>query len=219
MTSQYPDHPYDNHPLIRRRAILDMKNQRDRLHQYQKKIVFLTNREKEIARECLRNGDKPRALLALRKKKYQESLLQKTDAQLAQLETLTSDVEFALVQKDVLYGLQQGTSVLKQIHKEMGGIERVEMILGESEEAQAYQREVTEMLSGQMSNQDEDEVEDELAALEAEEARKKGITMPSTSDLVQPFPVAPKETPKERAARRARERVNEVDNGAEPIAA
>jgi len=109
--------------------------------------------------------------------------------------------------------------VLKQIHKEMGGIERVEMILGESEEAQAYQREVTEMLSGQMSNQDEDEVEDELAALEADEARKKGVSMPSTSDLVQPFPEAPKETPKERAARRARERVDEVENGAEPIAA
>ncbi|KAG2166737.1 hypothetical protein JADG_006476 [Aureobasidium aubasidani] len=121
------------------RAILDMKNQRDKLHQYQKRITIITNREKEIAKECLRNGDKKRALLALRKKKYQESLLAKTDQQLAQLETLTSDVEFALVQKDVVFGLQQGTKVLKEIHKEMGGLERVELILGENEEAQAYQ--------------------------------------------------------------------------------
>jgi charged multivesicular body protein 6 len=116
-----------------------MKNQRDKLHQYQKRITIITNREKEIAKECLRNGDKRRALLALRKKKYQESLLVKTDQQLAQLETLTSDVEFALVQKDVVFGLQQGTKVLKEIHKEMGGLERVELILGENEEAQAYQ--------------------------------------------------------------------------------
>lgn len=116
-----------------------MKNQRDKLHQYQKRITLITNREKEIAKECLRNGDKRRALLALRKKKYQESLLAKTDQQLAQLEMLTSDVEFALVQKDVVFGLQQGTSVLKEIHKEMGGLERVEMIMGESEEARAYQ--------------------------------------------------------------------------------
>lgn len=116
-----------------------MKNQRDKLHQYKKKITLITNREKEIAKECLRTGDKKRALLALRKKKYQESLLTKTDQQLAQLEMLTSDVEFALVQKDVLFGLQQGTSVLKEIHKEMGGLERVEMIMGESEEARAYQ--------------------------------------------------------------------------------
>lgn len=116
-----------------------MKNQRDKLHQYQKRITVITNREKEIAKECLRNGDKRRALLALRKKKYQESLLAKTDQQLAQLETLTSDVEFSLVQKDVVFGLQQGTKVLKEIHKEMGGLERVELILGENEEAQAYQ--------------------------------------------------------------------------------
>ena len=122
------------------RAILDMKNQRDKLHQYQKKITVITDREKEIAKECLQRGDKKKALLALRRKKYQESLLVKTDAQLAQLEILTSDVEFALVQKDVLFGLQQGTAILKEIHREMGGIENVEKLLGESEEAQAYQR-------------------------------------------------------------------------------
>lgn len=117
-----------------------MKNQRDRLHQYQKKIIVITTRETDVAKECLKRGDKRRALLALRRKKYQESLLQKTDAQLAQLEILTNDVEFALVQKDVLFGLQQGTSVLKEIHKEMGGLENVEKLMGENEEAQAYQR-------------------------------------------------------------------------------
>lgn len=117
-----------------------MKNQRDKLKQYQKRITVITDREQAIARECLRAGNKDKALLALRRKKYQESLLLKTDQQLAQLEALTSDVEFALVQKDVVFGLQQGTSVLKEIHKEMGGLEKVEMILGESEEAQAYQK-------------------------------------------------------------------------------
>lgn len=116
-----------------------MKVQRDKLHQYQKRISTITSRETEIARECLRAGNKSGALLALRRKKYQESLLQKTDQQLAQLETLTSDVEFAQVQKDVIFGLQQGTSVLKEIHKEMGGLEKVEMIMGESAEARAYQ--------------------------------------------------------------------------------
>jgi hypothetical protein len=118
-----------------------MKNQRDKLRQYQKHITVLTDREKEIAKECLMKGDTNKAKLALRRKKYQESLLSKTDAQLAQLEILTSDVEFALVQKDVLYGLQQGTAVLKEIHKEMGGIENVEKLLGENEEARAYQEE------------------------------------------------------------------------------
>ena len=121
------------------RAILDLKNQRDKLHQYQRRITVLTDRETEIAKECLGRNDRRRALLALRRKKYQESLLAKTDGQLAQLEQLTGKVEFALVQKDVLYGLQQGTQVLQTIHKEMGGIENVERLMGETEDARAYQ--------------------------------------------------------------------------------
>ena len=117
-----------------------MKNQRDKLRQYQKKITVITSREKDIAKECLARGEKEKALLALRRKKYQESLLAKTDSQLEQLEKLTSSVEFALVQKDVVFGLKQGTQVLQQIHKEMGGLEAVEKLMGETEDARAYQR-------------------------------------------------------------------------------
>lgn len=117
-----------------------MKNQRDRLHQYQRRITVLTDKETDIAKQMLAKGDKKRALLALRRKKYQESLLAKTDAQLAQLEKLTNDVEFALIQKDVVFGLQQGTKVLKEIHAEMGGIENVEKLMGETAEAIAYQQ-------------------------------------------------------------------------------
>jgi charged multivesicular body protein 6 len=143
-----------------------MKVQRDKLQQYQKKITKLTDRETEIARECLARGQKPKALLALRRKKYQDSLLSKTDQQLEQLQKLTSDVEFAAVQKDVLYGIQQGTAVLKQIHSEMGGIEQVEKLLEENAEARAYQEEISQMLAGQISRADEEEVEDELEAME-----------------------------------------------------
>jgi charged multivesicular body protein 6 len=152
-----------------------MKNQRDKLRQYQKRIAVITTRETEIAKECLTRGDKTKALLALRRKKYQESLLAKTDAQLEQLEKLTSSVEFALVQKDVLYGLQQGTDVLKMINKEMGGLEGVEKMMGETEEARKYQQEISEALAGQMSNEEEDEVEDELEAMERE---VEGVKLP-----------------------------------------
>lgn len=145
-----------------------MKNQRDKLRQYQKRITVITTRETEIARECLAKGDKAKALLALRRKKYQESLLSKTDSQLEQLEKLTSSVEFAQVQKDVVFGLQQGTQVLNMIHKEMGGLEGVEKMMADTEEARRYQQEISEALAGQMSNEDEDEVEDELEAMERE---------------------------------------------------
>ncbi|XDG03384.1 hypothetical protein ABKA04_002999 [Annulohypoxylon sp. FPYF3050] len=150
------------------KAILDLKLQRDKLHQYQRRITVLTDKETAVARQMLAAGDKKRALLALRRKKYQESLLEKTDAQLAQLEQLTRSVEFALIQKDVVFGLQQGTKVLKEIHAEMGGVEHVEKLMGETADAIAYQKALSEMLGGRITNQDEDEVEDELAALELE---------------------------------------------------
>lgn len=40
----------------------------------------------------------------------------------------------------MLFGLQQGTKVLKEIHAEMGGIENVEKLMGETAEAVAYQK-------------------------------------------------------------------------------
>lgn len=187
-------------PSAQDEAILSMKIQRDRLQKYQKKITILTTREHEIARELLKNGDRQRALLALRRKKYQESLLQKTDAQLAQLEELTSSVEFALVQKDVVFGLKEGTRVLKEIQKEMGGVEEVEKLMGENAEAIAYQKEVSEMLGGSLTNADEDEVEDELEALEA---KMKGAPLPNVPATELPV--------KERAKAREEKRKQEAD--------
>ncbi|KAI2631709.1 charged multivesicular body protein 6 [Xylaria nigripes] len=181
------------------KAILDLKLQRDKLHQYQRRIVILTDKETEIARQMLVIGDKKRALLALRRKKYQEQLLAKTDAQLAQLEQLTRSVEFALIQKDVVFGLQQGTRVLKDIHAEMGGIEHVEKLMGETADAIAYQKEVSEMLGGRITNQDEEEVEDELDALERE------------INGLEPLPTVPEtipsglETPSAKRARQVRQ--------------
>ncbi|KAK4180308.1 Snf7 family [Triangularia setosa] len=167
-------------------AIYDLKLQRDRLHQYQRRITHLTTRETEIARTLLSQGDKARALLALRRKKYQESLLAKTDQQLEQLEKLVSSVEFALIQKDVVFGLQQGTKVLKEIHAEMGGIDKVEKLMGETQEEIEYQKEVSEMLGGRISVQDEEEVEEELARLETELAPKA-----ATSKVAEPVAMLP----------------------------
>lgn len=153
-----------------------MKTQRDKLQQYQKKIRVITDRETQIARTCLSLGQKDKALLALRKKKYQESLLAQTDAQLEQLEKLTGSVEFALVQKDVVFGLKRGTEVLREINREMGGVEGVERLVGENESARREAEELGRVLAGQLSNSEEDEVEDELEELEREVvAERDGI--------------------------------------------
>ena len=51
----------------------------------------------QIAKEQLAAGRKDLALLALRKKKYQEGLLEKTNQQLMNLEQLVRDQEFFIL--------------------------------------------------------------------------------------------------------------------------
>ncbi len=73
------------------------------------------------------------------------------------------------------------------------------------------------MLGNKMSNQDEDEVEDELENLEREVA---GIpALPEAPNAVQEgMPDAPQESPAERQRRRRKERAAK-EQASEPIAA
>lgn len=50
-----------------------------------------------------------------------------------------SSIEFSQIQQSVMLGLQQGNSVLKEIHKEMS-VESVERLMENTAEAQSYQR-------------------------------------------------------------------------------
>ena len=67
------------------RAVLELKKQRDKLKQYQKKIEGNLESDRQLAKRLLKEGKKDRAKLMLRKKKYQESLLARTDGQLDNL--------------------------------------------------------------------------------------------------------------------------------------
>ncbi|KAL1708986.1 Snf7 family [Schizophyllum commune] len=164
------------------KAILDLKLQRDKLRQYQKKIQTILDREHAIAKTHLANGQKDRAIIALRRRKYQESLLVKTDGQLENLEQLVSTIEFSLVEVSVLHGLKQGNEVLKEIHKEMN-IESVEKLLDETAEARAYQQEISDMLANNLTAEDEDAVQKELRELQEQALRdaqpEKEVSLPS----------------------------------------
>ncbi|KAI3622476.1 hypothetical protein WG66_015193 [Moniliophthora roreri] len=151
-------------------AVCDLKLQRDKVKQYQKQIQVILDREQAIAKEHLANGQKDRALTALRRRKYQQSLLVKTDGQLESLEQLVSSIEFSLVELSVLHGLKQGNEVLKEIHKEMS-VESVEKLLEETAEAREYQREIDEMLANNLTLEDEDAVQAELLELQAQQLK------------------------------------------------
>ncbi|KAL1408192.1 Vacuolar protein sorting-associated protein 20 [Vanrija albida] len=175
------------------RAVLDLKLQRDRLKQYQKRIQVVLDREHEIAKDALAKGDKRRALTALRQRKYQEQLLTRTDGQLQTLQDLVSTIEFTQIQATVVHGLEQGSAVLKQLQAEVS-LERVEKLMDQSREGIEYQREIDEALASQMTPEEEEAVQRELEELERA-ALPKIPDVPDTQPIS--LPDAPVDEPVE----------------------
>ncbi|GBP88775.1 Charged multivesicular body protein 6 [Eumeta japonica] len=143
------------------KAVLQLKQQRDKLKQYQRKIEINLERDRQLAKKLLMEGKRDRAKLLLRKKRYQEQLLQNTDAQLDNLEKLTHDIEFAQIEIQVLDGLKTGNVALKKVH-EILNIDEIEKIMDETREGIEKQKEIDELISGQLTEEDEEAVEAEL---------------------------------------------------------
>ncbi|XP_061414181.1 charged multivesicular body protein 6-like [Lethenteron reissneri] len=172
------------------RAVLQLKQQRDKLRQYQKRIALQLEKERELARKLLRDGKKDKAMLLLKKKRYQEQLLEKTDTQIGNLEHMVQDIEFAQIEAKVIEGLKVGNECLKKMH-EMMSIEEVERIMDETQDSIDYQRQIDDLLAGGLSDEDEEAVLAELDEI--------------TKDAEQQLPDVPDEelpTDEEREARR-----------------
>jgi len=78
---------------------------------------------------------------------------------------MIGSIEFAQMEQKIFEGLKQGNQVLQEINSQMS-IEEVENLMLDTEEAIAYQNEISEILSGKLTNEDEDAIEEEYAALE-----------------------------------------------------
>ncbi|KAL6103012.1 chmp6 [Pungitius sinensis] len=146
------------------KAVLQMKQQRDKLKQYQKRITLQLEKERLLAKQLLQDGKKEKALLLLKKKRYQDQLLDKTQHQISNLEQMVQDIEFMQIEMEVIEGLKVGNHCLKTMHKMMC-IEDVERILDETQESIEYQRQIDEMLAGALTEEDQEAVLAELEAI------------------------------------------------------
>lgn len=115
----------------------------------------------------------------MKKKKYQQSLLEKTDVQLINLENLTSTIEFSLIEQQVLNGLKNGNCILAEIQKEMS-LDEVEKIMQDSADAVAYQNEISEIIGGKLTDVDEDELLRELDEIQQADIEEKLPKVPSS---------------------------------------
>lgn len=175
------------------KAILQLKMQRDKLQKTSKKIEVVIKRERQIAMESVKSGNKRRALLALKKKKYQENLMDTVERQTESLESLISTIEFKLIEKDVVYGLQQGNEVLKQLNNELS-VDKVDKIMDDTQDGIEYQEELSDRLGDLMPRALDAEVDEELAEMEREQSKQPKET--DTTKKLEGLPEAPHEEPK-----------------------
>ena len=173
-------------------AVLNLKLQRDKLKKLQKKIEEQVGKERELAKELLRDGKRDKAKLLLKKKKYLESLLEKTDGQLDNLETMVGKIEYAQIELKVVEGLRSGNEALEQMHKIMS-IEAVELLMANTEDAIEYQGEIDRLLGTQLTQDDE-----EALLLELDQ-----ITRGDEAQLLERLPDAPTGTPEIEPVRSA----------------
>ncbi|CAF0817012.1 unnamed protein product [Didymodactylos carnosus] len=158
-------------------VVRQLKQQRDRLKQYKRRIQTQLEKEREVAIELIKNGRKDRALLLLRKKRMLEAQLNKSEGILDNVEQLVHELEFAQVEVNVVNSLRQGTDALKKMN-EMLKLEDVEKLMEETREAAEYQEELTNALSGNLSRTDEQDVLDELEEILREETGGEAIYLP-----------------------------------------
>merc|ERR1711991_1100171 len=149
------------------RAMLDLKNSRDTLKQYQKKLTVNMERETEVARQLLKQGNKKGALYCVKKRKLQQTMYDKTFTQLENVEQLISSVETAQLNAEVFESLKQGKTALEQLNSIMS-VDDVEQLLDENAEQMQLAQELDDAVQrhmGGLSAADEADIEAEYNQL------------------------------------------------------
>ncbi|KAL1973057.1 hypothetical protein VTN31DRAFT_6599 [Thermomyces dupontii] len=167
----------DQSPLSQQdKTIASLKILISRLTQ---QVARLERRVAELdadARSALQKKNRISALSALRSKKLAERAQQHRSDPLAQLEQVYLQIEQAADQVQIVRAMEASADVLRALRAQTGGIERVEDIVEELRAEMAQVDEVSAVLAGigdtaGPSAIDEDEIDEELRALESAERR------------------------------------------------
>ena len=150
------------------RAILQLKLQRDKLSAQQKKLDRQCDEQMSLAAENLKNKKKEKALYHMRRKKALEAQANKVDSHLTNIESLVEQVEWTALEADVSKALKSGSDALAQLNKQMS-IDDVEAIVEDAAEQIAIAKEVTDLLSSALTDEDESDILNELNQMEVAE--------------------------------------------------
>jgi charged multivesicular body protein 7 len=126
------------------------------------------------AKQAVAKNNRVAALAALRSKKLAESTLERRFATVSQLEEVASKIEQAADNVQLVAVMESSGAALKSLHAQTGGAERVGEVVDRLREQMAAVDEVGSILAEEAGVVvvDEEEIDDELEAMEGEERRK-----------------------------------------------
>lgn len=182
------------------RALLQLKVTKNRLAKHRAGIVRTIEREGALAREHASHEDRLRARDALRRRRYWEMTLDKTNAMLEQLDAVLAGIELAQLNKVVYDGLREGTAALKQMQRELS-LEKVERLMDERADALAVQDAVDNALGSASDSALElqlEQLEADAVALKLPSAPQAAVAA-STAVSSSSYPAPPLTTSDSRA--------------------
>lgn len=170
------------------RSMLDLKVARDKLKRYQKQLDIETTKLTQQAQQLVREGRKDRALVLLKIKRYKLQQVARSDTHLFSVLQLIDTLDWSTQQKEVIDALREGTAALNALHAEMP-IEEVEKLMEDSQEAVAYEAEVSRVLGGGLTEESEEDILEEFESLQAELSGGKTAETVTTKTETKPTPI------------------------------
>jgi len=174
------------------RAVLDLKNARDRLNKYQRKLEQDVQRLVERARAAKYQGQPKVALQLLKLKTIKTREVENVEHQLLTVMQLVQTIDSKQNEAQVLDAMKVGKDALAKMHQETS-VEDVLNLMDSIEEQHQVEQEISDILQGvpELSVADEEAVEAELEALM--KMGENGEATPALPEVPtsKPLPVAP----------------------------
>ena len=170
------------------RAKFQLKAASKNLRLYQKKLEKEIETNKERARKMLKAKKKNKALFFLKINKFKTKRIGELQSQLLNLEKVVLDLKTQEDNLDVFNAMKTGSAQLKKLQKQMP-VDQVQQLMDDNAQSAQYMEELGQILGGEMSAADEDEVAAEFAKLEeleADEVMTKLPDVPTDKPVILP---------------------------------
>jgi hypothetical protein len=177
------------------RAVLDLKNARDRLNRYKKKLDQDEGKIVARAKKAKQEGQTKNALNLLRLRKIKTREVETVEAQLLTIMQMVQTIDSKQNESQVLAAMAKGKNTLQKMHEETSVDDVLDLMDAITEQTEV-EREISKILEGvptMLSVEDEAAVEAELETMMLEMLGEQQTTTTAlpTVPTSAPLPVAP----------------------------